>query len=85
MGRSAKIRHRRRRRLLERKRLADLLARGLAEMILAPLRERRLYPLGFVPVAVDDLTRATETALRDLSAPSVPADPGPPTPDPLPR
>jgi hypothetical protein len=76
MGNSAKIRHRRRRRQdLRRARIA-LLEEKLREMtdrhVVQPLQQRRLYPLGVVPVKVEssrtssELDHALSQALRDL-------------------
>lgn len=86
MGRSAKIRHRRRRRAgLHRARVA-LLEKHLLEMsdryIVQPLQQRRLYPLGVVPVKVEssrtssELDHALSQALRDLEPGAGSREPG---------
>lgn len=80
MGRSAKIRHRRRRRQQLHEARAARRHQWLMEMadryVVQPLQQRRLYPLGVMPVKVEssrtssELDHALSQALRDLDAPS---------------
>ena len=76
MGRSAKIRHRRRRREQFRHARAVLLAAKIAEFadeqILQPLQLRRRLPLGFVEVApVDGVRQIVPATSRSASPPAV--------------
>lgn len=84
MGRTAKIRHRRRRRAEIHQTRAAIAAGTLSEKVLKPLQQRRRLPLGVVEVApadgvrqlapeLDSLDDALASALRDLG--SVPSRP----------